>query len=74
MSLLAQDIVQLVEALLDVQFLKSDVYPLTYLPSEIRVSDILNVGITALTLCFLATIYPAWKASRIQPANALRYE
>lgn len=74
LSMLVQQIVRIVEALFGVQFLKSDVYPLTYLPSEILLSDILSVGITAFVMCFLATLYPAWKASRIQPADALRYE
>lgn len=74
LSLGVQSVVQCVEALFGVQFLKSDVYPLTYLPSEILVSDVLSVGITAFVMCFLATLYPAWKASRIQPADALRYE
>lgn len=74
LSLVAQDIVSFIEAVFNVQFLKSDVYPLTYLPSEILISDVLQVASTALMLCFLATIYPAWKASRIEPAQALRYE
>jgi len=74
LALGVQGFVQLVESVFQVQFLKSDVYPLTYLPAEIRVADILNVSITALSLSFLATLYPAWKASRVLPAQALRYE
>ncbi|WP_188151253.1 lipoprotein-releasing ABC transporter permease subunit [Teredinibacter waterburyi] len=68
------DVVGWLERFLGVQFLKSDVYPLTYLPSEIQLGDILQVGLTALGLSFLATLYPAWRASRVQPAEALRYE
>ena len=70
----AQWIVAFVEGLLQVQFLKSDVYPLTYMPSEVRPEDIVQVGITALGMCLLATLYPAWRASRVKPAEALRYE
>lgn len=74
LSLGVQTIVQGIESVLGIQFLKSDVYPLTYLPSEILLSDVLTVGLTAFVMCFLATLYPAWKASRVQPADALRYE
>lgn len=69
-----QDFVQLIEYLFGVQFLKSDVYPLTYLPTEVLVSDIVRVSFTALSMSILATLYPAWKASRVNPAEALRYE
>jgi len=74
LSLGAQDFVSAVETLFNVQFLKSDVYPLTYLPTEIRVQDIVSVTSLALGMSLLATVYPAWKATRIQPAEALRYE
>jgi len=74
LSVLAQPMMQLVEAVTGLQFLKSDVYPLTYLPSEILLSDIVQVVSTALILSFIATIYPAWRASRVQPAQALRYQ
>jgi lipoprotein-releasing system permease protein len=74
LSLLVQPLVHLFETLLDVHFLKSDVYPLTYLPIEINLNDILQVGITALIMSFVATIYPAWRASRTRPAEVLRYE
>ncbi len=74
LSILAQPIMHIVESLTGLQFLKSDVYPLTYLPSEILLSDIIQVISTALTLSFIATLYPAWRASRVQPAHALRYQ
>lgn len=74
LSLGIQDFVALVENVFNIQFLKSDVYPLTYLPTEIRLSDIASVTFTALGMSLIATIYPAWKASRVQPADALRYE
>ena len=74
LSLGIGQLVNFIEQIFNVQFLKSDVYPLTYLPTEILWADILQVSITAISLCFIATIYPAWRASRVQPANALRYE
>lgn len=69
-----EPLLRLFEMLFAVQFLKSDVYPLTYLPTQIKVDDLLQVGLIALTMSFLATIYPAWRASRSQPADVLRYE
>lgn len=73
-SFVIKPLVGFVEQLFHVQFLKSDVYPLTYLPSEILIGDVMSVAITAIGMSVVATIYPAWRASRIQPAEALRYE
>lgn len=75
--LLASNITALVqglEGLLDYQFLKSEVYPVTYLPADIRAGDIVLVCGTALALTLLATVYPAWRASRLLPAEVLRYD
>ncbi len=74
LSLVAEDLVRVIESVFNVQFLKSDVYPLTYLPTEILFADILQVGLIAFTMSFFAALYPAWKASKIEPAEALRYE
>lgn len=52
----------------------SDVYFISTLPSELRLEDVLLVVLAALTLSFLATVYPAWRAAQTQPAEALRYE
>ena len=49
-------------------------YGLSYLPSELVPSDVILVGVMALVLSLLATLYPAWSAFRVQPAEALRYE
>lgn len=62
------------ESLLGHQFLSSDVYFISYLPSELRVDDVILICGSALAMSFLATLYPAWRASRTQPAEALRYE
>ena len=74
LSLVIEYLVRGVERLLNVQFLKSDVYPLTYLPTEISWPDVGMVAATSLVMSFLATLYPAWRASRVQPAEVLRYE
>jgi len=58
------------------QFIKlpANVYTLDHLPIIISLSDVLIIGASAMLLCFLATLYPARQASRLQPAEALRYE
>lgn len=74
LSLWVTDAVSWLEGLLQVQFLHSDVYPISYLPSDLAWRDMLRVAGTALGLSLVASLYPAWRASRIQPAEALRYE
>ena len=65
---------QAFESLFEVQFLKADVYPISYLPVDLRMSDLLLIATVALVMSFVATVYPAWRASRVEPAEALRYE
>ena len=62
------------EKLLGHQFLSSDVYFINYLPSQLLLSDVVMICSAGLLLSFFATLYPAWRASRVQPAEALRYE
>ena len=73
LSLLVTDVVNGLEYLFHIQFLNSDVYPINYLPADLRLEDMLLVCSTALLMSVLATIYPAWRAVRVQPAEALRY-
>ncbi|ROS00289.1 lipoprotein-releasing system permease protein [Sinobacterium caligoides] len=63
-----------VSALFNVHLLQSDVYPVSYLPSDFRLEDGLLVASVAIGMCFLATIYPSWRAAKTLPAEALRYE
>lgn len=63
-----------IESFFGHQFLSSDVYFINYLPSELRLADVVLICGAALSMSFLATLYPAWRASRTQPAEALRYE
>jgi lipoprotein-releasing system permease protein len=74
LSFVVTDLVRGIEKLFKVQFLHSDVYPISYLPSDLHWSDVLQVSVTALSISFFASLYPAWRASRVRPADALRYE
>lgn len=74
LSLVVTDFVLWLEQLLNIQFLHSDVYPISYLPVDLQGADLVKVALTALVLSVLASLYPAWRASRVQPAEALRYE
>ncbi|MGB1271171.1 MAG: lipoprotein-releasing ABC transporter permease subunit [Endozoicomonas sp.] len=62
------------EKLLGIHFLSPDVYFISYLPSELMWQDVVVISVAGLLMSFLATLYPAWRASKIQPAEALRYE
>lgn len=65
------DIMRAIEAAFSVEFLSSDVYFIDYLPTELREKDVTTTVITALILSLLATIYPAWRATKVEPAQVL---
>jgi lipoprotein-releasing system permease protein len=69
-----ETIVQLLESLFRVSFLSADVYLISELPSDLHWDDVAMISGASLVLALLSTIYPAWRASRVQPAEALRYE
>ncbi|MEJ2402755.1 MAG: lipoprotein-releasing ABC transporter permease subunit [Candidatus Thiodiazotropha sp.] len=69
-----EEIVSWIERTFKVDFLDPSIYYITKLPSDPQISDVLFIGGMALLITLLATLYPAWKASRTQPAEALRYE
>ncbi|MFC5698486.1 lipoprotein-releasing ABC transporter permease subunit [Pseudomonas sp. GCM10022186] len=73
-ALNVSDAIALLERLLGHKFLNADVYFIDYLPSQLMAEDVVLVCSAALVLSFLATLYPAWRAARTQPAEALRYE
>ena len=62
------------ESLIGHKFLNPDVYFIDYIPSQVMAEDVYLICGAALVLSFLATLYPAWRAARTQPAEALRYE
>jgi lipoprotein-releasing system permease protein len=67
-------IVPAIERALSVSFLPSSVYLISRMPSEPQADDIVPIALISLLLSFVATLYPSWRASRVQPAEALRYE
>ena len=67
-------IVKFVEGLTGSELMPADVYYISGVPTAIETSDVLLVAVIALLMCLLATIYPAWRAARTDPASALRYE
>jgi len=67
-------IVPAIERLLGVAFLPGSVYLISRMPSDPQMADVWPITITSLVLAFVATLYPSWRASRINPAEALRYE
>jgi len=67
-------VVPFLERLLNVQFLSREVYYITDLPSDLHRSDVVTIALVSLALAFLATLYPSWRAARVNPAEALRYE
>ncbi len=67
-------IVHWIEQTFHVTFLSADVYYISELPSDLIWSDVGWITVTAFLFCIVATLYPAWRAARIEPAAALRYE
>ncbi|KQY86966.1 lipoprotein-releasing ABC transporter permease subunit [Pelomonas sp. Root1444] len=67
-------IVPTIERLLNVSFLPGSIYVISQMPSDPQSADIVPIALVSLVLSFLATLYPSWRASRVQPAEALRYE
>jgi len=67
-------IVPFIESLLGFRFLPKEIYIISSLPSDLQLGDVLFTGGCAIILAFFATLYPSWSASRVNPAEALRYE
>jgi len=67
-------IVPALERLFNARFLPQDIYLISKMPSDPQRGDILPIALISLALSFVATLYPSWRASRVNPAEALRYE
>jgi lipoprotein-releasing system permease protein len=67
-------IVPFIESVFGVHFLPRQIYFISELPSDPQMSDIVTIGVTSLVLSLLATLYPSWRASRLQPAQVLRHD
>lgn len=74
LALNVETIVPAIEKFFSVQFLAADVYYINDLPSKLDWSDVYQISTMAFTLSLLATLYPAWQASKVNPAEVLRYE
>jgi len=73
-ALNVETLIPAIENLFNTELFPVDVYLITDFPAEMRWPDVARIIAAALSMSFLATIYPAWKASRVAPADALRYE
>ena len=67
-------ILQAIEKVFGIQLLPQDVYYITGLPTDLQAGDVGTIALVALAMAFVATLYPAWRAARTAPAEALRYE
>ncbi len=67
-------IIDLVQQVTGKNFFSKDIYYLDHFPSQVVASDVLIISVTAVLISFVATLYPAWQASKMLPAEALRYE
>ncbi|MFC7410194.1 lipoprotein-releasing ABC transporter permease subunit [Hydrogenophaga atypica] len=67
-------LVPALERLLGAAFLPQDIYLISRMPSDPQSTDIVPIAVISLVLAFVATLYPSWRASRVNPAEALRYE
>ena len=74
LALTISDLISWVERTFGIQFLDADVYFISDLPSDLQWADVGLINCAAMLISFLATIYPAWRAAKLQPAEALRYE
>ena len=74
LTLNLQWVVKAIEGLLGTELMPADVYYITGVPTELRHWDVLQITLVALCMSMLATLYPAWRAARTEPAAALRYE
>jgi lipoprotein-releasing system permease protein len=67
-------IVPAIESALGASFLPKDIYLISRMPSDPQSADIVPIALISLALSWVATLYPSWQASRVNPAEALRYE
>ncbi len=74
LTLNLQWVVKAIESLLGTELMPADVYYITGVPTELRQWDVVQITFVALCMSMLATLYPAWRAARTEPAAALRYE
>jgi lipoprotein-releasing system permease protein len=69
-----ESIIDFIQKVTGLNFFSKDVYYLDHFPSLVITSDVVLISVTAVLISFIATLYPSWQASRMLPAEALRYE
>ncbi|HTY04243.1 MAG TPA: lipoprotein-releasing ABC transporter permease subunit [Rhodocyclaceae bacterium] len=74
LALNVETVVPFIERLFGIQFLAKDVYYITELPSDLHWNDVIVIGLVSFAMTLIATLYPSWRGSRVNPAEALRYE
>ncbi|KPQ22783.1 MULTISPECIES: lipoprotein-releasing ABC transporter permease subunit [unclassified Halomonas] len=74
LALTISDLIGWVEGFMNIKFLDAGVYFISDLPSRLHFEDVRDIVLAAFGLTFLSTLYPAWRAARVQPADVLRYE
>jgi len=74
LSLTLTDFVAWIESSFGVAIMPGDVYFVSFLPTHLVINDVVNVAASAFLMSLLATLYPAWRAASLKPAEALRYE
>ncbi len=74
LALNLESIVSFFESSFGIKLLAADVYFISDLPAELHVPDVVKIALSALMMALLSTVYPAWMAARIAPAEALRYD
>ena len=74
LSLNVETVLPAIELTCHIQFLDKSVYYISDLPSDLQIRDVVTIAVIALVLALAATIYPSFRAARVNPADALRYE
>jgi lipoprotein-releasing system permease protein len=74
LALNVETVVPFIEGLFGFKFFAKDIYLISDVPSEVQRPDIVLIALFSFVVCLLATIYPSWRASKVKPAEALRYE
>ena len=69
-----ETLVPAIERFFETKFLSEEIYYIAEVPSELRRENVVVIALVASVMSVLATLYPAWRASRVQPAEALRHE
>ena len=73
-SLFLESAIAQLQSILGVRFLQTDIYPISFIPSELSISSVGFIAVISIVMCVIATIYPASRAAKVQPADALRFD